>query len=346
MIPESTVHITDKPLSSAISLREGSFVFVRVLDEKPDGTYTVLFAGNRFSVHADKKLFPGDAFPARLTTDGRKLILLPDFSRVFNRTENGSKISNNSNIFTMSELSDGEAAQYFAALGLVPDDLSKRIVSFMQLLGVRLDSDKASFIRDVAKKFPGHEKEAAEAAGILEEKGIPVTEENVSKLMGMILGCGSAENGFTAGVNAGEDDSPNWIIIPYEYKGSDRNAVDDGSGKGTSGDYSEPFSGSICLLKEPDGTVSRLKITSRKGEKFFLFKIYLNYSVNRNTIDECTVEFAIQSQNGSIANDGRIESKLKTALAGVAEKIKVQYIPDADFACLCDDDIALVRAKA
>ncbi len=344
MIPESTVHITDKPLSSAISLREGSFVFVRVLGEKSDGTYQVTFAGNRFSVHADKKLFPGDAFPARLTTDGRKLILLPDFSRMTGSAVRGGSFGglNNSNIYTMSELSESEVAQYFTALGLVPDDLSRRIISFMQLLGVRLDADKASFIRDVAKKFPGHEKEAAEAAVILEEKGIPVTEEAIEKLMGMILGCGSAENGFTAGVNAAEDDAPNWIIIPYEYKGSAGNEA----GSGDTHSVSEPFAGSICLLKEPDGTVSRLKITSRKGEKFFLFKIYLNYCVNRTTINECTVEFAVQPHNGNIGNVSRIEAKLKTALAGVAEKIQVQYTPDADFACLCDDDIALVRAEA
>ena len=334
MIPESTVHITDKPLSSAISLREGSFVFVRVLDEKSDGTYTVTFAGNRFSVHADKKLFPGDAFPARLTTDGRKLILLPDFNCVFGHSGSDSNISSNSNIFALNELSDGEVAQYFTTLGLVPDDLSRRIVSFMQLLGVRLDADKAAFIRDIAKKFPGHEKEAAEAAVILEEKGIPVTEENISKLMGLISGCGSADNGFTAHVNATEDDEPHWIIIPYEYKGDDPESS---------------FSGSLCLLKEPDGTVSRLKITSRKGEKLFLFKIYLNYCVNKTKINVCTVEFTVEPHNENVGLSGRIErieKKLRSALAGVAEKIVVRYETDSDIIYLSDNDIALVRAKA
>ena len=112
MIPESTVHITDKPLSSAVSLREGSFVFVRVIGEKPDGTYTVSFEGSRFSVRADKPLKAGDAFPAKLTTDGRKLILLPDFSRGLSRAANNSKTLNNSNIFDIKNLSDTDDTSY------------------------------------------------------------------------------------------------------------------------------------------------------------------------------------------------------------------------------------------
>ena len=356
MIPESTVHITDKPLSSAVSLREGSFVFVRVIGEKSDGTYTVLFEGSRFSVRADKPMKAGDAFPARLTTDGRKLILLPDFSRALNRAANNSKNLYNSNIFNLNNLSETDAAHYFNSLGLVPDELSRRIVSFMQLMGIRLDSDKAAFIREIAKKFPGHEQEAAEAAVILEEKGMPVTEEAIERLLGMISGCGSADNGFTAGVNAAEEDAEHWIIIPYEYKGEQNAASASSDGAvGGSGEVRgassqnaasagiESFSGSICLLKEPDGTVSRLKLTARKGEKFFLFKIYLNYCVNRTKIDECTVEYTVQPQNGK---PGRIAEKLKTALAGAAEKIIVRYEPDSDIMYLSDNDIALVRAEA
>ena len=345
MIPESTVHITDKPLSSAISLRDGAFVFVRVLGEKSDGTYTVSFAGNRFSVNADKKLFPGDAFPARLTTDGRKLILMPDFSRM----SNSSKNVNNSSIFTIDELPDADIVKYFTSLGLVPDDLSRRIVSFMQLMGIRLDSDKASFIREIAKKFPGHEQEAAEAAVILEEKGLPVTEENISKLMGMIVGCGSADSGFAAGVNAGDDEAPNWIIIPYEYKVRDGSENGGGAGKNVMvEDGMGAFSGSVCLLKEPDGTVSRLKITARKdwgriNQKLFLFKIYLNYGVNRTTINECTVKFSVQGKSDV---SRRIENKLQDALAGIARTVKVQYEADANLAWLSDNDIALVRTEA
>ncbi len=360
MIPESTVHITDKPLSSAISLRDGAFVFVRVLGEKSNGTYTVSFAGNRFAVHADKKLFPGDAFPARLTTDGRKLILMPDFSRL----SNNSKNITNSSAFKIDELPEGDIVKYFTALGLVPDELSRRIVSFMQLTGIRLDADKAAFIREMAKKFPGHEQEAAEAAVILEEKGLPVTEENISKLMGMIVGCGSADSGFTAGVNAVDDEAPNWIVIPYEYKSYVKG--ESGGGIGVNGTDSsgsvngekdrngmekeerESFSGSVCLLKEPDGTVSRLKITARKdwggkNQKFFLFKIYLNYGVNRTTINECTVKFYVQGKSGIIR---RTESKLKEALDGIARTVQVKYEADANFALLSDNDIALVRTEA
>ncbi|MBO4508281.1 MAG: hypothetical protein J5747_06540 [Spirochaetaceae bacterium] len=345
MIPESTVHITDKPLSSAVSLREGSFVFVRVIGEKPDGTYTVSFEGSRFSVRADKPMKAGDAFPAKLTTDGRKLILLPDFSRGLSRAANNSKNLNNSNIFDINKLSDTDAAQYFNSLGLVPDELSRRIVSFMQLMGIRLDTDKAAFIREIAKKFPGHEQEAAEAAVILEEKGLPVTEEAVERLLGMISGCGSADNGFTAGVNAAEEDTEHWIIIPYEYKGVDgtSDSLSEVRDSSAGRDGIESFYGSICLLKEPDGTVSRLKLTARKGEKLFLFKIYLNYCINRTKIYECTVEFTVQPQNG---NPGRIAEKLKTALAGAAEKIIVRYEPDPDIMYLSDNDIALVRAEA
>ncbi|MCR4938833.1 MAG: hypothetical protein K5930_01830 [Treponemataceae bacterium] len=320
MIPESTVHITDKPLSSAESLREGSFVFVRVLDKKADGMYTVTFAGRRFSVKADNPLSPGESFPAKLSTDGKKLILLPDFSRISNKSQNAEI----SNTVKMSDLPEGDMIQYFTTLGLVPDALSKRIISFMQLMGVRIDPDKAAFIRELALKFPGHEQEAAEAASILEEKGIPVTEENVEKLMLMISGCGSSDNEFTAGVNSGSEEG-NWVIIPYEYIGD------------------KPFYGSVCLLKDSDGSVSRLKISSRKGNSVFLFRIYLNYGVNKTKIRECTVKFTAQDENGKI---GSMAEKLRSCLAGLAEIVHVQYEPDMEFDFLSDDDIALVRAKA
>ena len=320
MIPESTVHITDKPLSSAVSLREGSFVFVRVLDRKSDGNYTVSFAGNRFSVSSEKTLSVGDAFPAKLSTDGKKLILIPDYSRLSNNSKNFEM----SNTVKMSDLSNIEIAQYFTSMGLVPDELSMRIVSFMQQMGIRVDADKALFIRDIASKFPGREQEAAEAVAILEEKGLPVTKEAVEKLMQMIDGCGSADSGFTAGVNKSEE-SASWIIIPYEYKGE------------------KPFFGSACLLKNPDGTVSRMKITSRKGDSFFLFRIYLNYGVNKTKIRECAVDFTVQGENGK---PGVVEARLKACLAGVAETIHVQYVPDTDIRFLSDDDIALVRANA
>ena len=146
------------------------------------------------------------------------------------------------------------------------------------------------------------------------------------------------------------------VFSPYEYKGAQNvtSASSDGA-VGGSGEVRgasvqnavsagiESFSGSICLLKEPDGTVSRLKLTARKGEKLFLFKIYLNYCVNRTKIDECTVEYTVQPQNGK---PGRIAEKLKTALAGAAEKIIVRYEPDSDIMYLSDNDIALVRAEA
>ena len=356
MIPESTVHITDKPLSSAVSLREGTFVFVRVLDEKSDGTYTVSFAGNRFSVRADRQMKAGDAFPAKLTTDGRKLILLPDFSRGLNGAASNSKILNNSNIFDINQLPDADAAKYFASLGLVPDEISRRIVSFMQLMGIRLDGDKAAFIREIAKKFPGHEQEAAEAAVILEEKGLSVTEEAIEALMGMISGCGSADNGFTAGVNTPEDDTEHWIIIPYEYSGNEYKGNDSASSGQTqvlSGAFNAAFSGSLCVLRASDGTVPRLKITARKGDNFFLFKIYLNYCINKTKIDECTVEFTLMPQDGSrslnVGKPGRIrelEKKLSAALAGAANKVTVRYEPDSDIMYLSDNDIALVRAEA
>lgn len=320
MIPESTVHITDKPLSSAINLREGSFVFVRVLDKKADGTYTVSFAGQRFSVSADKALRPGDSFPAKLTTDGKRIILLPDSSKRDIISQN----SENHNIAKMSDMSNLEVEQYFATLGLASDELSKRIVSFMQLMWVKINPEKAAFIREMALKFPGREEKAAEAISILEDKGIPVTEENIEKLMLMIEGSSSADNEFTAGVNALSGEK-NWIIIPYEYTGE------------------KSFHGSACLLKEPDGTVSRLLISSRNEESFFLFRIYLNYGINKTKIKECTVTFTVRSEKG---NPSEMETKLKKFLHGTAEFVNVQYVADTDIGFFSDDDIALVRANA
>lgn len=270
---------------------------------------------------SDSHLNPGDAFPARLSANGNTLVLIPDYRRIFNK----SKIIDSKDITRFEDLSQSDSYEYFVAMGLEPDEVSSRILSFMQLTGARLNPDKALFYKEMAKKFPGHEEEAAEAAILLDEKGIPVTEENISQLMGMVSGWCAAGQSFTEAVNSAGDDQY-WMVIPYEYKGEN------------------PFYGSLCLLKDSSsGRVKRLKITARTGKDVFFFKINLNYALKNNNIDKCSVRFSSSLKKGKIK--AAVE-RLSGLFAGVAGETEVVYDDTPQCLYLSDTDaIALVRMQ-
>ncbi|HAO30620.1 MAG TPA: hypothetical protein DCQ43_04635, partial [Treponema sp.] len=52
------------------ALKTGDSVFVRVLQNKGNGSYLVSFAGNRFEVQSERSLEVGQSFPALLKVTG------------------------------------------------------------------------------------------------------------------------------------------------------------------------------------------------------------------------------------------------------------------------------------
>lgn len=164
-------------------LHEGSFVSVRILAKNGPQMYTASFAGGRFNVTSRQNLEPGAVFRARVVLDDGKIMLVPEKQTA---AEAVSLQNYNSEVFSSQPgipLADSSLASSLLSLGLPPDIISLRLVQQLQQLGVRFDVKLLGKIRAAAAHFPGHEAEAAEAALILEEKGIESSDDAIERVI-------------------------------------------------------------------------------------------------------------------------------------------------------------------
>ena len=158
-------------------MREGDFVFVRVLKNLGGSNYSVSFAGGRFSVVSERVLTPGETFRAQISLAGGKVLLTP--------TANGGAAPG---------LLSPESAGFLQGMGLAADAAGQRILQFLTQNGERLDGALMQKALRLAKKFKGRESAAAEAALALEEKGIESDSPALDKIMDL-LGGGESKGG-------------------------------------------------------------------------------------------------------------------------------------------------------
>lgn len=159
------------------NLREGDFVFVRVLKKLGGSNYSVSFAGGRFSVMSERALTPGETFRAQISLAGGKVLLTP--------TANGGAAPG---------VLSPESAGFLQGMGLAADAAGQRILQFLTQNGERLDGALMQKALRLAKKFKGRESAAAEAALALEEKGIESDSPALDKIMDL-LGGGESKGG-------------------------------------------------------------------------------------------------------------------------------------------------------
>jgi hypothetical protein len=165
-------------------LKEGSSVSVHIISQTGPQSYIASFAGNRFSVTSQAFLEKGSSFTAVVSFRGEKIILTP--------LKSGSILSaglpvvqNYSTLINADGLiADSQLASYFMSLGLPPDSVTLALFNEMKQLGLKLDLSMLYRVRRTAVKFSGKEKEAAEAALILEQKGLPSSEDVVGQILG------------------------------------------------------------------------------------------------------------------------------------------------------------------
>ena len=223
-------------------VHEGDSVFVRVIAENSPQNYTVSFAGSRITVKSDIPLKQGDSFTAIIKTsrDG-KILLIP--------AEQDAPLQQFSRI-----------ESFLAAQGVSPDDSAVKLVALLQNLGVKINPKIISKASVISKKFPGKERKAAEIAAVLEEKGIPASEETVKRLL-IELDFNSGGSKKNSGNNSSQKDDSRkkentktitdklyatplpenegllaffnhkknsgpmqWLILPYEYNLNEKHA--------------------------------------------------------------------------------------------------------------------------
>ena len=161
------------------SVREGDFLFVRILKNQGGGKYLASFAGGRFFVKSDFPLKAGETFRAQVKIVNGKFFLLP-------QTGSG-KISGTNAISVQNfNFQSPEASAFLASLGLPADGVSQKILQFLMQSGARLDPALMKKARRLTAKFAGREIDAAESAILLEQKGFDSDDflEEIMELLG------------------------------------------------------------------------------------------------------------------------------------------------------------------
>lgn len=171
------------------SVREGDFLFVRILQNQGGGKYLASFAGGRFLVKSDALFKAGETFRAQVKIVNGKFFLLPQ--------NGGGKISSASAISVQNfNFQSPEASAFLASLGLPADGVSQKILQFLMQSGARLDPALMKKARRLAAKFAGRETDAAESAILLEQKGFDSDDflEEIMDLLGGDFQKGENEN--------------------------------------------------------------------------------------------------------------------------------------------------------
>lgn len=200
------------------TLREGSSVLVRVLKNNGGGRFTVSFAGSRFSVSSDRALNPGDVFKATvaLSKDGTVLLKPESF-------------------LTSGSLPENPLASLFQTLNIPFDEISTKLFSFMQQLGVKIDRNFILRARDIASRFPGKESAAAEIAALLLEKGIEPDVKTVRKILVLAEGATDSSEEKHSGDSPAEDDA--------QHDAADGSAPNEAAPNHEGGAHQEPAHG-------------------------------------------------------------------------------------------------------
>ena len=249
----SSVSIISADTAPPGSIKEGSEVFVRVLGREHSGRYTVTFAGQRFSVASRRPLESGSAFKAVVRIEKGQVLLEP-------LVRERGEVQNRYGIMRFSSFAADKTGSLFSLLhelGLPADNISLRLLSFFQESGIRFNKYSALKARLLAKRFPGREETAAEAALLLAEKGITPDEASVAEITALLYGeqnkdgtpeqknfgqaamqsgeapslieslytdaerCLSLPAGLLSFLNQYKTGDRHWVFLPFEYKNGD-----------------------------------------------------------------------------------------------------------------------------
>lgn len=242
----SAAHVA-LPQTDALPLWEGSSVLVQVLRSLGGGKYHVAVNGKQLDVSAQKVLKTGSSFSGTVRFEGGRTLIEPRTEELVRRagadSGNAAALLQKANV----PLQDGQLAQYLAALGLPPDSLSARLLSFLRQNGLKVSLQYIDKIRRAARRFAGQEAAAAEAMLLLDADGIACSDEAVRAVLAQFYG---THGGASGGGNAAQDlaredvlsrlyaapvqsragmltllnhcakENPHWIFLPYEWNGT------------------------------------------------------------------------------------------------------------------------------
>lgn len=213
------------------NLREGDFVFARVLKNLGGGNYLVSFAGGRFAAKSAQNLVAGQTFRAQISLAGQNVAL---------KIIPGAAEQGGENIVKAFSVLSPEASEFLAALGLPVDGVSAKILQSMTQSGFKLDARFMQKIRRLAQKFKGRESEAAEAALALEEKGVDSDSAALDQIMDALEGRGGQESQDGA-ANQDASDNQNGGRPDNDGAAGQEGAASQNASTGQGADYERIF---------------------------------------------------------------------------------------------------------
>lgn len=181
------------------SVAVGSTVFVKVMDQQAPGIYKLAIGNNFFLAKSHTPLEKGTVLRVKIQDGGNQILLIPERST---ETKEFVKLSENS--FSKDKL-PLHIQDFLQKVGLPADEISGRLFSLLQQLHLRPDEKKLSKAYKLASKFAGREKEAAETALFLLDKGIEATEEHIMFFLHILSGSGFSREPLTDEDKASSD---------------------------------------------------------------------------------------------------------------------------------------------
>lgn len=191
-------------------LKEGSSVLVRVIGERGGGKYEGSVAGVRVQLSASKPLHAGDSFVATVAVKNGTVVVTPK------ETPGISQIS-----FNFTEVSQNQLYSLLESLGLPADNLSSSILQSFKQMGLKMDSGLAYKIRNLALRFSGKEKSAAEILSLLSQKGIEADEQEIKELLMLLSGDKEDRNETQSNhkkklINKINSVEGSWYLLPFD----------------------------------------------------------------------------------------------------------------------------------
>ena len=149
-------------------------MLVRILSNLGGGKYEGSVAGARVTINSNAPLKPGSTFTATVSLKNGHILLSPQI-----QNDQNAVMKN----FELSVMNDQNLMAYIKSLNLPADDLTFHLLQQMKQLEMKLDSSLLGKLHNLAVKFNGKEKRAAQLLMLLAKKGIDFSEEELLQLL-------------------------------------------------------------------------------------------------------------------------------------------------------------------
>lgn len=235
-------------------LQNGSSVLVRVISDRGGGKYEGSVAGVRVNITSARALKTGDTFTAIINAKDGTIYLNPKDAAATSMT------------MSFTEVGESALLQYLASSGLPSDSISVSVLQLLKQMEQKIDPGVLLKIRNLALRFTGKEKGAAELLAAISEKGIEASEEEIKQLLMLLEGGFDKENEDQPSereqgkelLNKLNEKTGSWYILPFEVL----ELPDTVRGRG-----------SIRLLMDSSNQLKLLNLEADYQEKKYLFSL-------------------------------------------------------------------------